>query len=162
MFVGPSSPSQSFHGQKELGNRSKPILIGQFCHPQASKGIGSASPQSQPGKCLELEAQKAITGAGFKREYCCGAVRRPGKLACFGWLRPKAGTSQSAGTRNLANETSKNATTKFPLAYVEKQLVHSLYQCSGHPKLNWRPRKLPRFFQAHESICLTSALIEPA
>ena len=44
MFVGPSSPSQSCHGQKELGNRRKRILNGQLCHLQASKGTGSASP----------------------------------------------------------------------------------------------------------------------
>ena len=60
---------------------------------------------------------------------------------------PNAGTSQSASARNLANETvaSKNATTKFLLAYVQMQLAHSLCQCSGHPKLNWRPRKLNTF-----------------
>ena len=60
---------------------------------------------------------------------------------------PKAGTSRSAGARNLANEivASKNAPTTFPLAYVQMQLAHSLCQCSGHPKLNWRPRKLNTF-----------------
>ena len=31
---------------------------------------------------------------------------------------------------------------RFPLAYAQMQLSHSLYQSGGHLKLNWRPREL--------------------
>ena len=50
----------------------------------------------------------------------------------------------AAGTDNLANETVtlKNSTNRFPLAYVQMQLSHSLYRCGGQLKLNWRPREL--------------------
>ncbi|CAE7826044.1 unnamed protein product [Symbiodinium sp. CCMP2592] len=66
-------------------------------------------------------------------------------LHAFGWLETRGRCfSVSAGTDNLANETvtAKNSTLKFPLAYVQMQLSHSLYKCGGHLKLNWRPREV--------------------
>ena len=66
-------------------------------------------------------------------------------LHAFGWLESKGCYfSVTAGTDNLANETVtvKNNTSRFPLAYVQMQLSHSLYRCGGHLKLNWRPREL--------------------
>ena len=66
-------------------------------------------------------------------------------LHVFGWLKSQGCYfSVAAGADNLANETVtvKNNTSRFPLAYVQMQLSHSLYRCGGHLKLNWPPREL--------------------
>ena len=66
-------------------------------------------------------------------------------LNVFGWLKTQwKFFSVAAGTDNLANKTvaAKNSAARFPLAYVQMQLSHSLYKCRGHLKLNWRPRDL--------------------